>query len=64
MAIQLFKIRDTGGAIYLDIEAPDIQTLFKQHEFYLDQIPPDERYNIYYTAANCHDYHPEKKIGG
>lgn len=35
--------------------APSVKELFQNLDAYVAKIPENERFNIYYTAANCHE---------
>lgn len=41
------KLFDTG------IEAETLQEIFEKHAEIVEKIPPNERWNIFYTIANC-----------
>ena len=46
-----------GRQIDLDtgLRAPNVLTLFQNIDWYLGQIPREERWNLYYTVADCHE---------
>jgi P4 family phage/plasmid primase-like protien len=56
--VQLFSLR--GGERYLNISAKSHQELFSDPLKYVSQIPPEERYNIFYTAGYADAKAPRK----
>jgi P4 family phage/plasmid primase-like protien len=48
------RIWDVKHVMY-EVQAGSIPDLFANAEKYLSQIPENERYNLHYTVANCHE---------
>jgi len=45
--------KSKGYATFAGVTAPSHEALFEDIETYLDKIPEEERYNVYYTANLC-----------
>lgn len=51
--IQLLGLRNGDAFFERGWRAPNIFELFQNMQKYVDQIPEEERWNVFYTAANC-----------